>query len=375
MVPPPRNSPHHHDDVYLFLRSYMRHIESSERNIQSILNTIQRQEETIGMLVRNLYGTESQHNTSDPYSSIYRDIYRDVFSRYTGQTNQTNQTNSPNNHRRINPRNGTQTNTQEPAPLQRQHSNGYTTNNEIRPQNRFNNFDNITYFWMDPQTGGLTEEFNSFMEPVPIRPTQGQIHRATEIVRYDNIENPTNQSCPISMTNFQPNDRVMRIRHCGHIFGRASLEEWFRQNVRCPMCRFDIRNTRRGNTTNNPQTSNPVVPPRTTTHNTLNNSPLSSSLPTPEPSSQPTSAPSAPLEQPQISASIFQNNGDGRIGVGTVDLDSNLLNEAFSNILSQVETTLAQNPIFQINNPTTQEPAHTTSNGLDDISSNYLDPD
>ena len=55
------------------------------------------------------------------------------------------------------------------------------------------------------QTNGLSEDF---LRPIVVRPTREQINRATEIVRYDNIENPANQSCPISMTNFQPNKRA-----------------------------------------------------------------------------------------------------------------------------------------------------------------------
>ena len=33
----------------------------------------------------------------------------------------------------------------------------------------------------------------------------------------------------------------MVIRQCGHIFVENDLRQWFTRNVRCPLCRYDIR--------------------------------------------------------------------------------------------------------------------------------------
>ena len=43
------------------------------------------------------------------------------------------------------------------------------------------------------------------------------------------------------MEPFSQNQIVTRIRHCGHIFNTTHLNSWFRNNVQCPVCRFDIR--------------------------------------------------------------------------------------------------------------------------------------
>ena len=43
------------------------------------------------------------------------------------------------------------------------------------------------------------------------------------------------------MDRFQPDDSVMQIIRCGHIFNEDSINLWFRANVRCPVCRHDIR--------------------------------------------------------------------------------------------------------------------------------------
>jgi hypothetical protein len=43
------------------------------------------------------------------------------------------------------------------------------------------------------------------------------------------------------MEDFNDNDMVTVIRHCGHTFHTESLLNWFRTNCRCPVCRYDIR--------------------------------------------------------------------------------------------------------------------------------------
>jgi hypothetical protein len=96
-----------------------------------------------------------------------------------------------------------------------------------RDQTRSNNFSNL---------------LQRFFQPVEIFPTQTQIENATRNVRYCDILNPINRSCPISLENFSDSDNVTVIRYCGHIFNRQQLNTWFRSNCRCPVCRYDIRN-------------------------------------------------------------------------------------------------------------------------------------
>jgi hypothetical protein len=81
----------------------------------------------------------------------------------------------------------------------------------------------------------------SFFDPVEVYPTQSQIETATRRVRYCDIISPKNTSCPISLTNFDDNDMVTVIRHCGHIFNTDDLTTWFRSHCNCPVCRYDIR--------------------------------------------------------------------------------------------------------------------------------------
>ena len=94
---------------------------------------------------------------------------------------------------------------------------------------------------------------NSELENVPIIPNENEIEHATQTIPFNNIINPPNSTCPISLTRFEPDSsaNVLRIRHCGHIFVPEQLQIWFTHNCRCPLCRYDIRNY----TTNNIQHS------------------------------------------------------------------------------------------------------------------------
>jgi hypothetical protein len=105
--------------------------------------------------------------------------------------------------------------------------------------------------------------FNNFWQPVEIYPTQTQIETATRRVRYCDISRPINTSCPISMEDFNDNDMVTVIRHCGHTFHTDHLINWFRSNSRCPVCRYDIRDYNTGSPSeffnNNSSTSSTIL--------------------------------------------------------------------------------------------------------------------
>ena len=89
----------------------------------------------------------------------------------------------------------------------------------------------------------LTAALNNYdpLAPVVVRPTEAEIDIATEEIRYGIVTNPINNVCPITRSEFGDDDRVMQIVHCGHNFNPPSLRHWFQTNVRCPLCRYDIR--------------------------------------------------------------------------------------------------------------------------------------
>jgi hypothetical protein len=93
---------------------------------------------------------------------------------------------------------------------------------------------------------------------VPATLTSSQIENATQTVTYHEMMNE--ERCPITLDNFIAGEGICQIRHCGHIFKRDALMNWFNRNVRCPVCRYDLRNYE-------PSTETPeqLPPPRATT--------------------------------------------------------------------------------------------------------------
>ena len=74
---------------------------------------------------------------------------------------------------------------------------------------------------------------NRFFDPVPVYPTQEQIQVATET--HIGVTNTNCAICQDSVTC------ATRIRHCGHCFHGACIDQWFSMSPRCPVCRHDIR--------------------------------------------------------------------------------------------------------------------------------------
>jgi hypothetical protein len=134
----------------------------------------------------------------------------------------------------------------------------YTTSRNLDRNNNRNNNRNNRYHTLDNRTldnrtldnrtfdNGTLDSYafniiENLFQPVEIYPTQSQIETATRRVRYSDIARPLNTSCPISMDEFNDNDLVTVIRHCGHTFHTQHIMNWFRNNCRCPVCRYDIR--------------------------------------------------------------------------------------------------------------------------------------
>jgi hypothetical protein len=106
-----------------------------------------------------------------------------------------------------------------------------------------------------------TDIFNAFLNSnVTVRPTQRQIQNATRMIRFGDITNPLSDTCPISLEPFNENDMVQQLRPCGHIFHTPYFNQWFNSNVRCPVCRYDIRNFNRQPPPNSPNSNDQNSP-------------------------------------------------------------------------------------------------------------------
>ena len=107
---------------------------------------------------------------------------------------------------------------------------------------RRNAIPNRNQQWMNNWNSLLDEirTHNRPFSPVIVRPTQEQVERGTEYIVY-NSDGVSAVHCPIDLQPFLEGERVMRIRHCNHLFRPNNLLRWFETNTNCPLCRFDIR--------------------------------------------------------------------------------------------------------------------------------------
>lgn len=187
----------------------------------NILNTMYndnlRQINSVNETLNNLINSNNQ----------IRNLLVQLLNRNQGQTrrNDSRRTNTLNNLSNMNDRNVSYLVGEYTIPLNRNRQNvrQNQNNSTLEP---FRNFNSL---------------FESFFQPVEIYPTQTQIETATRRVRYCDISRPVNTSCPISMDDFNDNDMVTVIRHCGHTFHTENIMNWFRTNCSCPVCRYDIR--------------------------------------------------------------------------------------------------------------------------------------
>ena len=136
----------------------------------------------------------------------------------------------------------------------RQHNNNNNNNSSRQPNNRQNNYTNRPNYHNNRQNylnnPTISNLFRTFFDPIEIFPTQTQIETATRVVRFGDIIGPLNTACPISLENFNEDERVLIIRQCNHIFSNSGLISWFSGSCRCPVCRYDIRSHVSTNTNN-----------------------------------------------------------------------------------------------------------------------------
>lgn len=74
-------------------------------------------------------------------------------------------------------------------------------------------------------------------EDVVVAPTEEQIRAGSTVVEHTSV--PTDVACAIC----QDRDTAQQWRrlHCDHYFHKRCVDEWLHRNVRCPVCRTDIR--------------------------------------------------------------------------------------------------------------------------------------
>jgi hypothetical protein len=197
--PMPNHNNIHLDEsniLYALMSEYNLNIREYNTNMRLFLNHLDRLRER-----------EPRHNSRErePYNS--RTPYVDRVRHNTRTTNHTN------------------TNTRYP-----------NTNTTTRPTNT------RPYATSQLLSYVLYPNNQSLFSDVIVHPTENEILNATELVNYNDAAEYNNNTCPITLEEFNHGERICQIKHCGHIFREEALRNWFRRNVRCPVCRYDIRN-------------------------------------------------------------------------------------------------------------------------------------
>ena len=121
--------------------------------------------------------------------------------------------------------------------------NGGHTNPFLGPFTRVNGGNTNPYlrtFHNFPQQSRMYGQIDSDYEDVVVHPTSAQIENALENYVFSSTGEVT--ICPITLDPIQAGEEVSRIRYCGHTFKKNAIHRWFIYNVRCPVCRYDIRN-------------------------------------------------------------------------------------------------------------------------------------
>ena len=129
-----------------------------------------------------------------------------------------------------------------------------------------------------------TRNMNQFqfenLQPVVVRPTPIQLLRAVEYTTYRASE-ISQEADPVDQNDFVEGEYIVQIRECGHCFRPQNFDTWFQSNVRCPLCRLDIRESTNENNENVDSSSNDTnvnenqPPTNTVTSNTDTQSALS----------------------------------------------------------------------------------------------------
>jgi len=89
-----------------------------------------------------------------------------------------------------------------------------------------------------PGWGGVPVNMNTWMEPIPIRPSAQVLQTNTSVYV---LLSPLTDNCSVCQDSMETGATIRSINHCGHAFHRNCIDVWFQTNVRCPTCRHDVR--------------------------------------------------------------------------------------------------------------------------------------
>lgn len=103
----------------------------------------------------------------------------------------------------------------------------------------------VTRNYMIPNLVDGRARMDQFLQPVVIHPTSEQIAANTTV---GNLVSDTDNACAICQDTLTSEQEARRLNACGHWFHRPCIDTWLQGNVHCPVCRHDIREPMRQDT-------------------------------------------------------------------------------------------------------------------------------
>ena len=134
---------------------------------------------------------------------------------------------------------------------------GMYSNTTTRPSNTFSRTNpdrasNIEISFMDNSSLSTSEAISQLMTSVlgtgaseSRSLSLNTIQEETEVVHFSDIESPSETMCPICRIPFDNNSIIRKIKHCNHYFHINCIDNWFKENKTCPVCRHDLTSTTR----------------------------------------------------------------------------------------------------------------------------------
>ena len=193
----------------------------------------------------------------------------------------------------------------------------------LTPRNRNNQLDARHFF------GGLGPE----LRDVVIHPSNSEIERATTTYTFTRDMVTFNHRCYITMEDFEEGDQLREIRHCRHTFKNDALLNWFQEHVRCPVCRFDIRDYQPGVN----EMEEGLLGSRHSSRNSLNSS--SESI------GGNSSGPSSPLNQENNTTENFTNTDSADLNSFMAESLAQDVSNGINDILENLVNDISNNGI------------------------------
>ena len=124
------------------------------------------------------------------------------------------------------------------------------TYRRLRRPNNITTTENIEISFSEPRSNDLLSiylvvYFSRNLNTLSLR----NINTNTEVTNYRSSESNGQQMCPICRVNFEENDIVRKINHCGHMYHLNCIDNWFQEHSTCPVCRHNLNSNTQTNTT------------------------------------------------------------------------------------------------------------------------------